>query len=106
MRQSQLRRLSLLLVVCFLTSSAFKAPVLARAEADADAADIEDADAEIDVGEEPAEEVDEKDVVVLTEKTFNDTVLKAPFALVRFTMCISPVTAVHLVRCIILCCEI
>ena len=86
MQQSQLRRLSLLLVVCFLTSSACKAPIFARAEAAADAADIEDADAEIDLGEEPAEEVDEKDVVVLTEKTFNDTVLKAPYALVRVAM--------------------
>lgn len=93
MRPSQLRRLSLLLVVCLFVVSATKVPLCSRAEADADAAEIGDVDPEIDLDvlEEPAEEVDEKDVVVLTEKNFNDTVLKAPFALVRTaTLHLSP----------------
>ncbi len=80
MQRLALRRLSLLLVV--LLVAAPSVPRLARA---ADAVE-EVSEDEIDAfatEDEPVEEVDEKDVVVLTEKTFNDTVLKAKFALVR-----------------------
>ena len=80
MQRQALRRLSLLLLV--LLVAAPSVPRLVRA---ADAVE-EDAEAEIDAfatEDEPVEEVDEKDVIVLTEKTFNETVLKAPFALVR-----------------------
>jgi hypothetical protein len=56
-------------------------PKLVRAAETAD----EEPEVEFDAfaEDEPVEEVDEKDVLVLTEKNFNDTVLEAPFALVR-----------------------
>ena len=79
MPHSALRGLILLLVVLLVAAPCV--PKLVRA---AEAAD-EETEAEFDAfaEDEPVEEVDEKDVLVLTEKNFNETVLKAPFALVR-----------------------
>ena len=82
MQRLALRRLSLLLVV--LLVAAPSVPRLARAADAVDEASEDEIDA-FATEDEPVEEVDEKDVVVLTEKTFNDTVLKAKFALVRLS---------------------
>ena len=80
MHQFALRRLSLLLVILLVAAPSL--PKLVRAADAVEEASEEEIDA-FATDDEPVEEVDEKDVVVLTEKTFNDTVLKAKFALVR-----------------------
>ena len=87
MKLYQMPKLSLLLVVCLIAVSGSLGPLFARAEQDLDAPTTIDigADFEADViPDEPIAEVDEKDVVVLTEKNFNATVLAAPYALVRY----------------------
>jgi len=90
MKASQLRRLSLLLVVSLMAVAAMRAPLTARAQDDSE---TEDAEMEIDLDapEVLDEEMDEKDVVVLTEENFNDVVLTARFALVRLITVIAAV---------------
>lgn len=85
MKASQLRRLSLLLVVCLLAVAATRAPLSARAQEDDDDSEEAELDIDLDAPDESDEEMDEKDVVVLTKENFKDVVLTARFALVRLS---------------------